>query len=121
MHFSSQSLFDHLKLIQSDSAALGQFGETLLRIFRDNLHNDRYMMTLDLQAHFIQLCVFKVTYLIFNLCEAFFYLSCFQYITLVKAAYILFSLNFRVSVSFLKMLNQILANSCFEIFTTQEK
>lgn len=66
MHFSSQSLFDHLKLIQSDSAALGQFGETLLRIFRDNLHNDR------------------------------------------------------VSVSFLKMLNQILANNCFEIFTTQE-
>uniref|UniRef100_A0A3Q4HW81 Tubulin-specific chaperone D n=1 Tax=Neolamprologus brichardi TaxID=32507 RepID=A0A3Q4HW81_NEOBR len=66
VHFSSQSLFDHLKLIQSDSAALGQFGETLLRIFRDNLHNDR------------------------------------------------------VSVSFLKMLNQILANSCFEIFTTQE-
>uniref|UniRef100_A0AAX7VUP0 Tubulin-specific chaperone D n=1 Tax=Astatotilapia calliptera TaxID=8154 RepID=A0AAX7VUP0_ASTCA len=66
VHFSSQSLFDHLKLIQSDSAALGQFGETLLRIFRDNLHNDR------------------------------------------------------VSVSFLKMLNQILANSCFEIFTMQE-
>uniref|UniRef100_A0A669D9J0 Tubulin-specific chaperone D n=1 Tax=Oreochromis niloticus TaxID=8128 RepID=A0A669D9J0_ORENI len=66
VHFSSQSLFDHLKLIQSDSAALGQFGETLLRIFRDNLHNDR------------------------------------------------------VSVSFLKMLNQILANNCFEIFTTQE-
>ncbi|XP_031592420.1 tubulin-specific chaperone D isoform X1 [Oreochromis aureus] len=66
VHFSSQSLFDHLKLIQSDSAALGQFGETLLRIFRDNLHNDR------------------------------------------------------VSISFLKMLNQILANNCFEIFTTQE-
>ncbi|XP_030591993.1 tubulin-specific chaperone D isoform X1 [Archocentrus centrarchus] len=66
VHFSSQSLFDYLKLIQSDSATLGQFGETLLRIFKDNLHNDR------------------------------------------------------VSVPFLKMLNQILANNCFEIFTTQE-
>ncbi|KAF6727713.1 Tubulin-specific chaperone D [Oryzias melastigma] len=66
VHFSSQSLFDFLKRIQSDSEALGRFGETLLRIFRDNLRNDR------------------------------------------------------VSVPLLKMLNQLLSNSCFEIFTTQE-
>uniref|UniRef100_A0A3B3BM33 Tubulin-specific chaperone D n=1 Tax=Oryzias melastigma TaxID=30732 RepID=A0A3B3BM33_ORYME len=65
VHFSSQSLFDFLKRIQSDSEALGRFGETLLRIFRDNLRND-------------------------------------------------------VSVPLLKMLNQLLSNSCFEIFTTQE-
>uniref|UniRef100_A0A7N6BUW0 Tubulin-specific chaperone D n=1 Tax=Anabas testudineus TaxID=64144 RepID=A0A7N6BUW0_ANATE len=67
VHFSSQSLFDYLKGIQSNSAALTQFGDTLLRIFKDNLRNDR------------------------------------------------------VSIPFLKMLNQMLANSCFEIFTTQEK
>uniref|UniRef100_A0A3Q1JU41 Tubulin-specific chaperone D n=1 Tax=Anabas testudineus TaxID=64144 RepID=A0A3Q1JU41_ANATE len=66
VHFSSQSLFDYLKGIQSNSAALTQFGDTLLRIFKDNLRNDR------------------------------------------------------VSIPFLKMLNQMLANSCFEIFTTQE-
>lgn len=66
VHFSSQSLFDYLKGIQDDSAALSQFGDTLLNIFRDNLRNDR------------------------------------------------------VSIPFLKMLNQMLANSCFEIFTTQE-
>ncbi|TNN71512.1 Tubulin-specific chaperone D [Liparis tanakae] len=66
VHFSSQSLFDHLRGIQNDSAALTPFGETLLSVFRDNLRNDR------------------------------------------------------VSIPFLKMLNQMLANSCFEIFTTQE-
>uniref|UniRef100_A0A8C7XDR8 Tubulin-specific chaperone D n=1 Tax=Oryzias sinensis TaxID=183150 RepID=A0A8C7XDR8_9TELE len=66
VHFSSQSLFDFLKGIQGDSETLGQFGDTLLRIFRDSLHNDR------------------------------------------------------VSVPLLKMLNQLLNNSCFEIFTTQE-
>ncbi|KAM7387217.1 hypothetical protein PAMA_009704 [Pampus argenteus] len=66
VHFSSQSLFDYLKEIQDNSAALSQFGDTLLSIFRDNLRNER------------------------------------------------------VSVPFLKMLNQMLANSCFEIFTTQE-
>lgn len=65
VHFSSQSLFDYLRGIQNDSAALTQFADTLLSIFRDNLRNDR------------------------------------------------------VSVPFLKMLNQMLANSCFEIFTTQ--
>ncbi|XP_069005084.1 tubulin-specific chaperone D [Embiotoca jacksoni] len=66
VRFSSQSLFDYLRGIQCDSVALGQFGDTLLSILRDNLCNDR------------------------------------------------------VSVPFLKMLNQMLANSCFEIFTTQE-
>ncbi|CAK6963090.1 tubulin-specific chaperone D [Scomber scombrus] len=66
VHFSSQSLFDYLKRIQEDIAALSQFGDTLLSIFRDNLRNDR------------------------------------------------------VSIPFLKMLNQMLANNCFEIFTTQE-
>ncbi|XP_041812434.1 tubulin-specific chaperone D [Chelmon rostratus] len=66
VQFSSQSLFDYLRGIQDDSAALTQFGDTLLIIFRDNFRNDR------------------------------------------------------VSIPFLKMLNQILANSCFEILTTEE-
>ncbi|XP_034751185.1 tubulin-specific chaperone D isoform X2 [Etheostoma cragini] len=66
VHFSSQSLFDYLRGIQDNNAALTQFGDALLSIFRDNLRNDR------------------------------------------------------VSIPFLKMLDQILANSCFEIFTTQE-
>ncbi|XP_040046893.2 tubulin-specific chaperone D [Gasterosteus aculeatus] len=66
VHFSSLSLFDHLRGIQDKRATLTQFGDTLLRVFRDNLRNDR------------------------------------------------------VSIAFLKMLNQMLANSCFEIFTTEE-
>ncbi|KAG8006910.1 Tubulin-specific chaperone D [Nibea albiflora] len=66
VQFSSQWLFHYLRGIEKNNAALEQFGETLLSIFRDNLRNDR------------------------------------------------------VSIPFLKMLNQILANSCFEIFTTQE-
>ncbi|XP_060883388.1 tubulin-specific chaperone D [Labrus mixtus] len=66
VHFSSQWLFDYLRVIQRDNAALSEFGDSLLSVFRDNLKNDR------------------------------------------------------VSTPFLKMLNQILANSCFEIFTTQE-
>uniref|UniRef100_A0A674AJ70 Tubulin-specific chaperone D n=1 Tax=Salmo trutta TaxID=8032 RepID=A0A674AJ70_SALTR len=41
VRFSSQSLFDHLMLIQQDTAALGQFSDALLRVFRDNLRNDR--------------------------------------------------------------------------------
>uniref|UniRef100_A0A8L0DKA4 Tubulin-specific chaperone D n=1 Tax=Oncorhynchus mykiss TaxID=8022 RepID=A0A8L0DKA4_ONCMY len=40
VRFSSQSLFDHLMLIQQDAAALGQFSEALLHVFRDNLRND---------------------------------------------------------------------------------
>lgn len=41
VHFSSQSLFDYLRGIQDNYAALTQFGDTLLIIFRDNLHTDR--------------------------------------------------------------------------------
>uniref|UniRef100_A0A8K9XWQ6 Tubulin-specific chaperone D n=1 Tax=Oncorhynchus mykiss TaxID=8022 RepID=A0A8K9XWQ6_ONCMY len=42
VRFSSQSLFDHLMLIQQDAAALGQFSEALLHVFRDNLRNDSH-------------------------------------------------------------------------------
>nr|XP_046270183.1 tubulin-specific chaperone D [Scatophagus argus] len=66
VHFSSQSLFHYLRGIQDNSAELTQFADTLLTIFRDNLHNSR------------------------------------------------------VSVPLLKMLSQMLLNSSFEIFTTQE-
>uniref|UniRef100_UPI0037E9BBBB tubulin-specific chaperone D n=1 Tax=Semicossyphus pulcher TaxID=241346 RepID=UPI0037E9BBBB len=66
VHFSSQWLFDYLRGIQRDSAALAQFCDALLSVYRDNLRNDR------------------------------------------------------VSVPLLKMLSQMLANSCFEIFTAQE-
>lgn len=66
VHFSSQWLFDYLRGIQRDSAALSQFGEVLLSVFRDNVKNDR------------------------------------------------------VSIPFLNMLNKMLTNDCFEIFTTQE-
>ncbi|KAM9392345.1 tubulin-specific chaperone D isoform 2-T2 [Pholidichthys leucotaenia] len=66
VHFSSLYLFGYLKGIQKDSVTLGEFGETLLKIFRDNLQNDR------------------------------------------------------ASIPFLNMLTQMLANGCFEIFTTQE-
>uniref|UniRef100_A0A8K9UMN2 Tubulin-specific chaperone D n=1 Tax=Oncorhynchus mykiss TaxID=8022 RepID=A0A8K9UMN2_ONCMY len=66
VRFSSQSLFDHLMLIQQDAAALGQFSEALLHVFRDNLRNDR------------------------------------------------------VSIPFLKMLDQMLARACFDTFTTDQ-
>ncbi|XP_067313008.1 tubulin-specific chaperone D [Pseudorasbora parva] len=66
VRFSSQSLFEYLKGIQQDVAALQQFGDALLRIFRDNLRNDR------------------------------------------------------VSVPLLKMVDQLLANGCFELFTSEE-
>ncbi|XP_064818043.1 tubulin-specific chaperone D-like, partial [Oncorhynchus masou masou] len=66
VRFSSQSLFDHLMLIQQDTAALGQFSEALLHVFRDNLRNDR------------------------------------------------------VSIPFLKMLDQMLARACFDTFTTDQ-
>ncbi|XP_029584979.1 tubulin-specific chaperone D isoform X3 [Salmo trutta] len=66
VRFSSQSLFDHLMLIQQDTAALGQFSDALLRVFRDNLRNDR------------------------------------------------------VSIPFLKMLDQMLARACFDTFTTDQ-
>lgn len=42
-HHSSQSLFAFLKGIQKDIEALTQFTQTLLRIFKNNLQNDRYI------------------------------------------------------------------------------
>jgi hypothetical protein len=38
---STQSLFEYVKGIQSDPQALGNFSETLLQVFEDNLLNDR--------------------------------------------------------------------------------
>uniref|UniRef100_A0A8C2UE94 Tubulin-specific chaperone D n=1 Tax=Coturnix japonica TaxID=93934 RepID=A0A8C2UE94_COTJA len=63
--YSAQSLFDYMKKIQNDSSAMEGFCETLLKVFEDNLRNDR------------------------------------------------------VSVPLLTMLDQMLANGCFDIFTTQ--
>ncbi|XP_077780419.1 tubulin-specific chaperone D isoform X3 [Podarcis muralis] len=63
---SSQSLFSYLKGIQSNMDAMNIFCDTLLKVFEDNLLNDR------------------------------------------------------VSVPLLKMLDQILANGCFDIFLTEE-
>ncbi|KAL1779263.1 tubulin-specific chaperone D [Sigmodon hispidus] len=64
---STQSLFEYMKGIQKDAQALENFCGTLLKVFEDNLLNDR------------------------------------------------------VSVSLLKMLDQLLANGCFDIFTAEEK
>ncbi|NXC84651.1 TBCD protein, partial [Cercotrichas coryphoeus] len=66
LRYSAQSLFDYMKRIQSDPSALGSFCETLLKVFEDNLRNDR------------------------------------------------------VSVPLLAMLDQMLANGCFDMFTEQE-
>ncbi|KAL2101636.1 hypothetical protein ACEWY4_003397 [Coilia grayii] len=66
IRYSSQSLFDYLKGIQQDAAALGQFSNTLLCIFRDHQRNDR------------------------------------------------------VSVPLLKMLDQMLASGCFDLFTSED-
>ncbi|NWZ66145.1 TBCD protein, partial [Acrocephalus arundinaceus] len=66
LRYSAQSLFDYMKKIQSDPSALESFGETLLKVFEDNLRNDR------------------------------------------------------VSVPLLTMLDQMLANGCFDMFTEQE-
>ncbi|XP_052612705.1 tubulin-specific chaperone D isoform X3 [Peromyscus californicus insignis] len=63
---STQSLFEYMKGIQKDAQALVSFSGTLLKVFEDNLLNDR------------------------------------------------------VSVSLLKMLDQLLANGCFDIFTAEE-
>uniref|UniRef100_A0A8B9FJ50 Tubulin-specific chaperone D n=1 Tax=Amazona collaria TaxID=241587 RepID=A0A8B9FJ50_9PSIT len=65
LRYSAQSLFDYMKKIQNDSSALEGFCETLLRVFEDNLRNDR------------------------------------------------------VSVPLLTMLDQMLANGCFDIFTAE--
>ncbi|NWR47300.1 TBCD protein, partial [Regulus satrapa] len=66
LRYSAQSLFDYMKKIQSDPSALERFCETLLKVFEDNLRNDR------------------------------------------------------VSVPLLTMLDQMLANGCFDLFTEQE-
>ncbi|XP_069810141.1 tubulin-specific chaperone D isoform X2 [Dendropsophus ebraccatus] len=66
VRYSSQSLFDYLRSIQSDADAMDAFSKTLLQVFRDNQHNDR------------------------------------------------------VSIPLLKMLDQMLANGCFELFTQEE-
>ncbi|NXP81874.1 TBCD protein, partial [Ramphastos sulfuratus] len=66
LKYSAQSLFDYMKKIQCDASAMESFCETLLKVFEDNLRNDR------------------------------------------------------VSVPLLTMLDQMLANGCFEIFTMQE-
>lgn len=39
---SSQSLFNYLKSIQNDRDAMNSFCETLLKVFEDNLLNDRW-------------------------------------------------------------------------------
>lgn len=41
LRYSAQSLFDYMKKIQSDPSALESFCETLLKVFEDNLRNDR--------------------------------------------------------------------------------
>ncbi|NXL44779.1 TBCD protein, partial [Podilymbus podiceps] len=66
LRYSAQSLFDYMKKIQNDPSALESFCATLLKVFEDNLRNDR------------------------------------------------------VSVPLLAMLDQMLANGCFDIFTMQE-
>ncbi|XP_054449170.1 tubulin-specific chaperone D [Pteronotus mesoamericanus] len=63
---STQSLFAHMKGIQSDRQALESFSGTLLQVFEDNL------------------------------------------------------LNYRVSVPLLKMLDQMLAHGCFDLFAVEE-
>lgn len=41
LRYSAQSLFDYMKKIQNDSSAMEGFCETLLKVFEDNLRNDR--------------------------------------------------------------------------------
>ena len=98
VRFSSQSLFDHLKEIQQDRAALGQFENTLLSIFRDHLHNDRYTHTHALPP------------------RAALRGSCLAARRVTRCSPLR-----RVSIPFLKMLDQMLANSCFEIFTSEDE
>ncbi|XP_069728409.1 tubulin-specific chaperone D [Phaenicophaeus curvirostris] len=66
LRYSAQSLFDYMKKIQNDPSAMESFCKSLLKIFEDNLRNDR------------------------------------------------------VSVPLLTMLDQMLTNRCFDIFTVQE-
>jgi len=41
VRYSTQGLFEYMKEIQNDPAALEDFGGTLLQVFEDNLLNDR--------------------------------------------------------------------------------
>ncbi|KAM8945698.1 tubulin-specific chaperone D [Pelodytes ibericus] len=66
VRYSAQSLFDYVRVIQSDTQSLNAFSTTILQVFRDNQHNDR------------------------------------------------------VSIPLMKMLDQMLANGCFDIFTLEE-
>ncbi|CAH2292057.1 tubulin-specific chaperone D [Pelobates cultripes] len=66
VRYSAQSLFDYLRLIQSDAQSMESFSNTILQIFRDNQRNER------------------------------------------------------VSIPLMKMLDQMLANGCFEIFVLEE-
>ncbi|NXJ70314.1 TBCD protein, partial [Rostratula benghalensis] len=66
LRYSAQSLFHYMKKIQTDPGAMESFSGTLLKVFEDNLQNDR------------------------------------------------------VSVPLLTMLDQLLANGCFDLFTMQE-
>lgn len=103
MQFSSQSLFDHLRQIQNDKATLEEFAYTSLRIFKDNLHNDRYTRTPIVSDFALSIA------------------SCQAYYT---DAITVFSNHFyfsRVSIPLARMLDLILTNGFFEIFTMEEK
>lgn len=100
VQFSSQSLFDHLTQIQNDASTLMQFADTSLSILRDNLHNDRYpdmlvfYSTLPDNSGIIPGSLHRLN-------------CCFDFS--------------RVLIPFVKMLDLIITNGFFEIFTTQEK
>lgn len=98
VQFSSQSLFDHLRQIQNDKATLEEFAYTLLRIFKDNLHNDRYTRTLVVSDFALSTASFDGITVFSN----HFYFS-------------------RVSIPLARMLDLILTNGFFEIFTMEEK
>ncbi|XP_029456142.1 tubulin-specific chaperone D isoform X2 [Rhinatrema bivittatum] len=64
--YSAQNLFEYVRKIQADAEHMNSLSTTLLKLFQDNLRNDR------------------------------------------------------VSIPLLKMLDQMLANGCFDVFTTEE-
>lgn len=101
MQFSSQSLFDHLRQIQNDKATLEEFAYTLLRIFKDNLHNDRYTLVV---SDFALPIASLQTYYIDGIT--------------VFSNHFYFS---RVSIPLARMLDLILTNGFFETFALEEK
>lgn len=103
MQFSSQSLFDHLRQIQNDKAPLEEFAYTSLRIFKDNLHNDRYTHTPVVSYFALSIASFQAYYI--------------DGIT-VFSTHFYFS---RVSIPLARMLDLILSNGFFENFTMEEK